>query len=116
MIRVHSLGPIYWGYDDEHRQLTRSSYAWVVETTPPYRKSRWGHLFAVGHRAVHFGIVTRERNPKEVARWEGEGLDVTPEEIAEWRGPSNTHEWIGQSVHPSLGDLDEEWQSLQEDE
>lgn len=90
-IRVRGIGPVYWGYDPEHTGAS-SSYAWVVETTPPYRKSKWGHLFAVKGKAVHFGICTREKDPKEIARWEGEGLDVTPEEIAEWRGPSNWEE------------------------
>jgi hypothetical protein len=96
-IRVRGIGPVYWGYDPEHTG-SASSYAWVVETTPPYRKSKWGHLFAWKGKAVHFGICTREKDPKEIARWEGEGIDVTPEEIAEWRGPSNSEDvpfWQG---------------------
>lgn len=91
-IRVRGIGPVYWGIDREYSDQKRSSYAWVVETTPPYRKSKWGHLFAASHYAFHFGICTREKDPKEIARWEGEGIDVTPEEIAEWRGPSNWEE------------------------
>lgn len=87
-IRVRGVGPIYFGYDREH-QGKRSSYAWVIETTPPYRKSKWGHLFAYKNHAIHFGVCAKEKDPKEIARWEGEGLDVTPEDIAEWRGPSN---------------------------
>lgn len=88
-IRVRGIGPIYWGLDRDHTGSRSSSYAWVVETTPPYRKSTWGHLFAIGRYALHFGFCVRETDPKEIARWEGEGLGVTPEEIAEWRGPSN---------------------------
>lgn len=86
MIRVRGIGPVYWGIDSEH-DGKRSSYAWVVETTPPYRKSVWGHLFGWGRRAFHFGLCVREKDPKEIARWTGEGLDVTPQEIAEWRSP-----------------------------
>lgn len=94
-IRVRGIGPVYWGYDPEHTG-SASSYAWVVETTPPYRKSKWGHLFAIGHRAIHFGFCVREKDPKEIARWEGQGLDVTPDEIAEWRGPSNFSQASGE--------------------
>jgi len=87
-MRVRGLGPVYWGVEREYSGPA-SSYAWVVETTPPYRKSWWGHVFAVRHLALHFGLCVRETDPKEIARWEGEGLDVPPEEIAAWRGPSN---------------------------
>ena len=87
-IKVRGIGPVYWGVESDYAG-PRSSYAWVVETTAPYRKSTWGHLLAWRGKAFHFGTCIRETDPKEIARWEGEGLDVEPQEIAEWRGPSN---------------------------
>lgn len=99
-IKVRGIGPVYWGLEREYYG-PRSSYAWVVETTPPYRKSTWGHLFGWRGKAVHFGLCIRETDPKEIARWEGAGLDVSPDEISEWRGPSNWDET----------DAGEEWDS-----
>jgi hypothetical protein len=92
MIRVRGIGPVYWGIDHESTDAW-SSYAFMVETTPPYRRSTWGHQFTVAGKGVHFGLCTRETDPKVIAQWEGEGLDVAPEEIREWRGPSNMQDF-----------------------
>jgi hypothetical protein len=83
MIRVRGIGPLYWGI--EHDSSTpRSSYAWVVETTPPYRKSTWGHQFRLGHTSVHFGLCTKETDPEIIALHDGKAVETNPKVIGTW--------------------------------
>ena len=92
MIDVHGVGPIYWGTEfpletaagelrknelPDQRWLT---YSWVVEDSPPYRKSRWGFRVKLrSYRALHIGVCKKADGPPHKNL-----VQISPSDIGAW--------------------------------
>ena len=92
MIEVHGVGPIYWGHErpletaaGELRQFELAdqrwlTYSWVVEDSPPYRKSIWGFRLKLSkYRGLHVGICRKADSPPHTGL-----VNISPSDIGVW--------------------------------
>jgi hypothetical protein len=110
MIRIHGIGRLYWGIERELVDKRWVTPAWLVEDSPPYRRSSHGcRIRFAPDQALHLGLCHRslaphkempQYSPTQIGKWGKDGVSAEddsgrafPEPIRPVadRGPDQPH-------------------------